>query len=475
MAEKQRPDAEYLTLKKAYEKNRIMQGEDHPDTLASLDRLADYYDRTGDYDAAIELEEEMLTKRNTMDEKDEDAIADSYSRLAGYYCHRRDFALAQRLARHALKMREEKHGKQDPLTWNAAGRLANIYADSGKYEEAAELGAEIKKEREAYYGPESHQAAVSSENLSSYYAGTGDYEKAILLGKEAMHRYSAAEDDSSCILRTADLLAGYYTKLRRYDDAIRMEQEVLAQIRENQGENHPDTITILNNLAYAYGRSHDHNRAVAYGLQSFEKCRVFYGDKHFETLKAARNLAGYYRNAGYYEKAAELAEKNAALSAQLCGPTASETISDELFLAECHAKNNDSRRAIRVGEAAVTHLRDSLGYTDPLTLKAVSALSDYYYMDGNLEEAVSLKRYVYEKRKEIYGEDSRETLRTAARLISLLIRSHETEEALDLGNHYFDLIRSTFGKISPVTRTFLADMRQGLEEYDRMEEDLQNE
>ena len=81
--ERQKPDQEYLVLKKAYEKNRIMQGEDHPDTLASLDRLADYYDRIGDYDAAIELEEEMLTKRNSMLSSSDDAVIDTYSRLAG--------------------------------------------------------------------------------------------------------------------------------------------------------------------------------------------------------------------------------------------------------------------------------------------------------------------------------------------------------------------------------------------------------
>ena len=65
-AKKQRPEQEYLELKKAYEKNRIMMGEDHPDTHACLDRLAEYYDRIGDYDEAIELEEELLSKRNAL-------------------------------------------------------------------------------------------------------------------------------------------------------------------------------------------------------------------------------------------------------------------------------------------------------------------------------------------------------------------------------------------------------------------------
>jgi tetratricopeptide (TPR) repeat protein len=378
------------------------------------------------------------------------------------------------MAKHAIRIREENGGTDDPLTWNAKGRLANIYAEAGMYDQAVEIGEKLKAEREAFYGEDSHQAAVSSENLSSYLAGLQEYDQAIRLGKEAMHRYIAAGDDSTCILRCADLLAGYYTKLRRYDDAIRMEQEVLAQIRETQGENHPDTITILNNLAYAYGKSHDNNRAVAYGLQAYEKCRNYYGDNHFETLKAGRNLAGYYRNAGYHEKAAEIGERCVRLSSELHGELASQTISDEMSLAECYAGMNDAKKAIRAGESAVSHLRESLGFTDPLTLKAVSALSDYFFLDGNYEESISMKRYVYEKRKELFGDDSRETLRTAARLVSILIKAHEIEQALDLGNQYIDRILSAYGKLSPITRTFLADLRQGLAEYDKLQEEQQN-
>ena len=64
-------------------------------------------------------------------------------------------------------------------------------------------------------------------------------------------------------------------------------------------------------------------------------------------------------------------------------------------------------------------------------------------------------------------KDRKETLRAAARLISLLISDHQIEPALDLANQYFDKIRSTFGKVHPITRTFLQDVKRGLSEYDQ--------
>ena len=59
-------DSAEENVKKAFEKNRIILGEEDPETLASVERLAEYYDRIGEYDKAIELEEELLSKRNSL-------------------------------------------------------------------------------------------------------------------------------------------------------------------------------------------------------------------------------------------------------------------------------------------------------------------------------------------------------------------------------------------------------------------------
>ena len=113
-ANRSKPDQEYLSLKKTYEKNRIMLGEDAKETLTSLDSLADYYDRAGDYDEAVELGEELLSKRTDLFGEDHEATIETSLRLAGYHAHRRDFPIALRLAKHAYKKRVAKNGEADP-------------------------------------------------------------------------------------------------------------------------------------------------------------------------------------------------------------------------------------------------------------------------------------------------------------------------------------------------------------------------
>ena len=75
------------------------------------------------------------------------------------------------------------------------------------------------------------------------------------------------------------------------------------------GEEHPDTLTALNNLAYSFDAVG--NRQVA--LELHEKCyearvRVL-GEEHPDTLGSLSNLAGSYDITGNRQKAAELREK----------------------------------------------------------------------------------------------------------------------------------------------------------------------
>jgi tetratricopeptide (TPR) repeat protein len=46
------------------EKRKRILGEDHPDTLKSLNDLADFFESQGQYDRALQLSEECLAKRS---------------------------------------------------------------------------------------------------------------------------------------------------------------------------------------------------------------------------------------------------------------------------------------------------------------------------------------------------------------------------------------------------------------------------
>jgi hypothetical protein len=119
----------------------------------------------------------------------------------------------------------------------------------------------------------------------------------------------------------------------------------------------------------------------------------------------------------------------------------------------------------------VNHLRESVGFTDPSTLKAVTALAGFYMEDGNTEEAVSLNRCVYEKRCEAGQAQEKETLRVACELTELYVRTGKIEEALDLGNRILDPVRLAYGKVNPMTTNLVNNLKDALREYDRTEKE----
>ena len=69
------------------------------------------------------------------------------------------------------------------------------------------------------------------------------------------------------------------------------------------GEEHPDSLSMLENLAHTYGKCGDNQMAV----ELFEKlyslqCKLI-GERHPYTLKTLKKLIGGYRRLGDFEKA----------------------------------------------------------------------------------------------------------------------------------------------------------------------------
>ena len=166
--------------------------------------------------------------------------------------------------------------------------------------------------------------------------------------------------------------------------------------------------------------------------------------------------------------------KNLAFAAENYGELAAETIAAELDLANDLAGNGEIEEAIRICESAVSHLRESIGFTSSATLQAVSRLAGFHAEAGNIEEAVLLYCYVYEKKCEAGEAEKKETLQVACDLTELYVRTGKVEEALDLGNRILDPVRNTFGKVNPVTANLINNLKDALREYDRTEKEKES-
>jgi len=91
--------------------------------------------------------------------------------------------------------------------------------------------------------------------------------------------------------------------------AIAHLQQALTGYRRVLGDNHPNTLTSVNNLAAAYQTAGDLDRAIPLYEQALADSRRVLDDDHPDTLNSVSNLAGAYLAAGDLDRAIPLCDK----------------------------------------------------------------------------------------------------------------------------------------------------------------------
>jgi hypothetical protein len=81
---------------------------------------------------------------------------------------------------------------------------------------------------------------------------------------------------------------------------------VLGKRKQVLGDDHPDTLRALGNLAWTYHNLQEFHRAKELGIVVLEKQKQVLGDDHRDTLHAMRNLAQTYRCLNKLPEAEEL-------------------------------------------------------------------------------------------------------------------------------------------------------------------------
>ena len=83
-------------------------------------------------------------------------------------------------------------------------------------------------------------------------------------------------------------------------------------MRATLGEDHNDTLTIMDNLAVAYVAAGFHDKAIALHEAAIARFNAKLGEDHLTTLVAMNNLARAYQAGGRVDDSIELYEKTLA-------------------------------------------------------------------------------------------------------------------------------------------------------------------
>ena len=182
-------------------------GDDHPDTLACRNNLANAYQAAGKLDLAIPLLERTL------------------------------------------KAEEAKLGDDHPDTLISRNNLANAYQAAGKPDLAIPLFERTLKAFEAKLGDDHPDTLASRGNLAVAYAVAGKPDLAIPLLERTLKAFETKlGDDHPNTLSSRNNLAGAYAAAGKLDLAIPLLEETLRLQKAKLGPDHPQTLVSMRNL-----------------------------------------------------------------------------------------------------------------------------------------------------------------------------------------------------------------------------------
>ncbi len=423
------PQAEALRANILAVQRRVL-GDQHKETLASMNSLASVYRSEGKYTQAEALAASTLeTQRRLLGEKDPDTLSTTIN-LAQIEENLGKYPQAKTLLSKAMNLRREVLGEEHPGTLASMDLLALVYRSEGKYKEAEKLCAQTLEVRRRVLGEEHPDTVDTMNSLGLLYRLDGNYPRAeeLLARALAIGRRTLGEEHPAT-LTAMNELAGVYWVENRFAEAEPLYTRVLGIQRRLLGDEHQATLGIMNNLALVFLSEGKYADAEPLLSRVLEVRRRILGESHPDALLTMNNLAVTYVIQGKYSEAEPLYVKVREIQKRKLGPDHPDTLLSTNNLAGLYQQEGKYDQAEPLYAESISGRRRTLDERNPDTLLSMNDLAALYERERDLQKAQELFTKVLEARRQVLGSDHPATLGTLGSLGRVLLKQQKYAEA----------------------------------------------
>jgi non-specific serine/threonine protein kinase/serine/threonine-protein kinase len=352
---------------KALKSRRALLGDEHPETLESINGLGTLYRRMGRYDEAEPLNlEAVAASRRVLGEEHEGTLR-AINALASLFSLQGRHDEAEPLFVSTLETRRRLLGNEHPDTRISMNNLAVAYKKMGRYEEAEPLYRESLEIRRRELGDDHPRTLFAMINLAILYKNQKRYEEAEKMYLEALEGYRRVLGEKHPeTLRLLGNLGVLYNRQERHEEAERLLLETWETSRHALGENHPQTLNHMNNLGIVYQAQGRYDEAERMHMLALEGARRVLGAEHPQTLATENNLGLLYREQGLFEKAEQKWHETLEIRRRVLGPDHRDTHTSLYNLARVTALRSDRETAVGLlREALDNGWADNVIFDDP--------------------------------------------------------------------------------------------------------------
>jgi tetratricopeptide (TPR) repeat protein len=228
------------------------------------------------------------------------------------------------------------------------------------------------------------------------------------------HIDESLTDDTEYQLAARFYLA--YDENGRWNTAEKLQLQVMRETTRALGENHPDTLGSMSNLAITYRNRGRFKEAEELVVQVLEVRKRVFGEDHPDTLTSMNNLALTYWAQGRFKEAEKLEVQVLDARKRVLGEDHLDTLTSMNNLANTYANQGRLKEAEELGVQVLEALKRLLGEDHPDTLTSMNNLAATYQEQGQFKEAKELGVQVLQARKRVLGEDHPHTLQSLKNL-----------------------------------------------------------
>ncbi|KAF2818578.1 TPR-like protein [Ophiobolus disseminans] len=451
-------DAEEREVQMLEARMRVL-GDEHPSTLASMNKLALTYSSQGWWKKAEEVEVQVVETTKRVLGNEHPNTLTSMGNLASTYSSQGRWREAEELEVQVMETTKRVLGDEHLDTLTSMGNLALTYSSQGRWREAEELEVQVMVTTKTVLGNEHPNALTSMNNLASTYRKQGRWKEAEELNVQVMEtRKRVLGDEHPETLSSMANLASTFWNQGRSREAEKLEVQVMETRKRVLGNEHPDTLISMNNLASTYNSQGRWKEAEELNVQVMETRKRVLGDEHPDTLSSMANLATTYWNQGRSREAEKLGVHVMETRKRVLGDEHPDTLTSIANLASIFSNQGRWREAEEREVQVMETRKRVLGNEHPDTLTSMANLASTFSNQGRWRKAEEREVQVMKKRKRVLGDEHPDTLTSMNNLASTYSSQGRWKEAEELEVQVMETIKRVLGNEHPNTLTSINNL-----------------
>jgi len=309
----------------------------------------------------------------------------------------------------------------------------------------------------AIRGSISHFAEQSLKTVEEAYP-YGDHEHRAICSALMPHVYAVLKLEGSGsdrgTLARAGLLhctAGFFLYQGRWKEAESLSLQAVEARNRVLGEEHPQTLHSISNLASTYRNQGRWDEAESLEIAVLETRKRVLGEEHPDTLDSMNDLALTYWNQGRWDEAESLEVGVLETRKRVLGEEHPDTLTSMNDLALIYWNQGRWDEAESLEVAVLETTKGVLGEEHPDMLASKGNLASTFWNQGRWDEAESLEVAVLETRKRVLGEEHPDTLLSLHNLAFTWKSQGRLSDALDMLQKCHHLRQRVLGSDHPDT------------------------